>query len=209
MSVDRILEWWNVNVSDMDKEYGRSAYRGYRDTVSRIACGHISLVKACAVFALCSPNSDYEGNLRSLEVIIRGYLNGAPVEGLRGLSTYRQCAIRSYRVLSGELPEHVFGYDARKTYSFYRNILDPSDPYFITIDGHMHNLWAGKVRTLDKSGFRPKLYDRIANDFKEASRRVDDILLPNQMQAALWWSWKRVHGIRFDYQIDLFEGVWA
>jgi hypothetical protein len=138
-------------------------------------------------------------------VVIRGFRHRPyriPVDRLEGLGTYRHCAARAYRILFNEPPEDVFGRDALKTYNFYRNIVDPSDPNWVTIDGHMYNLWRGEQTTLDQARIPgPKRYGEIAGDCKELALALG--VLPNQLQATLWYCYKRVNGIRFNYQIDL------
>jgi len=185
----------------MDRDYGRAAYWNYHHAIA--ASGSNILITA-AVFALLSPNSYYDGNLRSLRIVLDGFNRRpyrVPVDQLEGLSTYRHCAERAYQVLMGKHPDQVFGPNAKKTYNFYRNIVDPEDAAYVTIDGHMWNLWRGKRTVLDAARIKPAQYDEVAGDFKEVARAVG--MLPNQFQATMWWCWKRVHGIKFDYQMDL------
>ena len=200
MPMDNLVRWWNRS-SAMDRDYGMSAYWTYH---CDIAAGGANILITAAVFALLSPNSDYDGNLRSMRIVLNGFARRpyrTPVDQLQGLGTYRHCAERAYQVLLGKHPDQVFGPNAHKTYNFYRNILDPNDPQYVTIDGHMYNLWRGERTTLSEAKLKPGTYDKIAGEFKEVAQAVG--VLPNVLQATLWQCWKRTHRIRFDPQIDL------
>lgn len=45
-------------------------------------------------------------------------------------------------------------------------------------------------------------YNVIANDFRLVA--TDSSLLANQLQAILWFTWKRINGILFKPQLNLF-----
>ena len=186
----------------MDKEYGELAYSTYH---TEVVYGFWPLPKqvSCAVFALTSPNNDYAGNLKSAELVIRAFAQQKPVAHIANATTYRACMERAYRVLGGAEPRSVFGPTAQKTWNFYNNVLNPSSPDFVTIDGHMYNLWRGERSTLKDVAqkLRPRLYEEIADDFKELAWHKR--LLPNQVQATLWWTWKRVNNVRFKHQMEL------
>lgn len=196
------LKLWYELASDLDHEYGLDAYNMYQRDIDAIGLvGLATLQEKIAAFALLSPNNDYGGNLRCLRIVLEGHRDGIPVERLKGLTTYRACAKRAYRVLDGI--DWVFSPYAKKTYNFYQNIWQPNNPEYVTIDGHMYNLWKGE-RNLLKSvavKFRAKEYEEIAQGFRIVAKEVG--LLPNQLQATLWWCYKRMLGIRFDYQMDL------
>ena len=202
--MSNLVRWWNDS-SPMDREYGLIAYRSYRDRIGSLT-SRTSPEKACAVFALLSPNSDFNGNVRSFQIVMAGFRRKPrrlTVDELQGLRTYRTCAARAYRILQGEPPAKVFGPTAPKTWNFYHNLLDPRDVRFVTIDGHMYNLWRGERSSLNVAAarFKPAVYEEIAGDFKELAKALG--LVPNQLQATVWWAYKRINGIKFDYQIDL------
>jgi len=201
MPMENLVNWWNTS-SQMDRDYGKTAYHGYKFDIMKILPTR-SMDVGCAVFALLSPNNDYNGNVDSMRKVVAAHRRGIPAREIEGLTCYRACAERAYRVLDCEPIDNVFGKNANKTYNFYRNILDPEDPRFVTIDGHMYNLWRGEITTLKEVAvhFKPKQYKVIADDFKAFARALD--IPPSQLQATLWWIWKRVNRIRFDYQIDL------
>ena len=194
-------DWWNKS-SAMDREYGASAYLDYHTDVAH---RFFPLPKpvSCAVFALTSPNNDYDGNIRSADLVIRAFAAGKSVAEIANATTYRACMSRAYKVLEGYPIPSVFGPTAQKTWNFYNNVLDPANPHYVTIDGHMYNLWRGERSTLKDAAqsFRPRIYEQIAEDFRRLARMHR--VLPNQLQATLWWTWKRINRIRFKYQIEM------
>lgn len=200
--IHRLRLWYELS-SPLDREYGMTAYDMYARDICLVGHSFAPLQQRIAAFALLSPNNDYGGNLRSLRIVLEGYKSRLPIEKLHGLTTYHACARRAYRVLQGESIESVFSPNAKKTYNFYQNIWDPENPQYVTIDGHMYNLWHGERNLLKVAAvkFKPKEYDEISVGFKVAAGELK--ILPNQLQGTLWWCYKRMLGIRFDYQMDL------
>lgn len=48
-------------------------------------------------------------------------------------------------------------------------------------------------------------YKEVAKAVSRLARHVD--LIPNQLQATIWFARKRILNIKFDPQLDLFAGV--
>lgn len=190
---------------DIDHREGRLAYRRYRQTMKDLAHEHgASLAITTAVFCALSPNNDYFGNLRSAATVLKGVQQGWAPEEI-AVSTYKHCRDRAYLYATGEVDfmETVKGPKIR---SFYRNIMAPSDPYWITIDGHMSVCWHGKVRTMKEAIIKTKAeYETIADGAREVA--LSEGLLANQLQAVLWFTRKRVHKSRYDPQPKLWGGA--
>ena len=90
-----------------------------------------------------------------------------------------------------------------KTTAFYHNILDPTDSAYITIDGHMYSIWAGKRMTMKSVAWAHFNYKQVELDFKRCAFRIG--ILPCQLQSVLWFAWKRIHRVVFDGQLGLFK----
>jgi hypothetical protein len=138
--------------------------------------------------------TDYQGNLRSTATVIKGWKAGVDVERIR-VVTYNHCRDRAFEYLNGvSFLETVKG---KKIRSFYLNILNPMDPEPVTIDGHAVNIWRGRRMNLKEvAGPKGRFnYNEVARDYRSAAIRVG--LLPNQVQAITWFTWKRVHSILF------------
>lgn len=191
---------WDL-VDDIDLAEGLSAYSRYQQTMKSLAAFYgCTLAETTAGFCALSPNNDYVGNLRSLVTLMKGKRDGVPVDRLT-VSTYNACRDRAWRFLHGE--DFLLVTKGPKTRSFYKNILDPSDPHPVTIDGHMLSLYQGERMTMVEAARLRFKYDDVAGDFRRFAFKV--ALVPCQVQAVLWFTWKRVHNVVYDGQLKLFS----
>lgn len=200
MCIENILSVY-AKVDRIDMEEGMQAYLRYHESLKYYARTYgILMPNVIGAFAALSPNNDYIGNLRSLVTLLQGMCSGARVDHCT-VSTYKACRARAWRFLQGE--DFLAATKGKKTRNFYLNILNPFDPDPITIDGHMACVWIGKrmtMRDVVRSRFK---YDLVASDFRKAADGLD--LLPNQLQAMLWFTWKRINRVLYSGdQLDVF-----
>jgi hypothetical protein len=184
----------------IDMEEGLLAYQRYHEVMAQLARRFsIELEKVIAVFVSTSPNNDYHNNLRSTISILAGVMHGVPEERIT-ISTYKHCRKRAYQYATGE---RVFLKETKgpKVLNFYHNILDPSDNNYVTIDGHMSAIWQGKKLTMKEALVTKKEYHEIAHAVKKLA--FSEFMLPNQLQAVLWFTRKRVCNIKSENQFDL------
>jgi hypothetical protein len=182
----------------VDINEGRVAYFRYLEVCRQIADRYgYDLPLVVAVVAATSPNCDYRGNLRSALTIIDAHKNGIPFERIT-VSSYRQCGERAYSYLDGV--DFLGTVKGPKIRAFYTNIMYPLDPHPVTIDGHAINIWRGKRIRLNQ--IKTFKYEAVAEDYREAARRVR--LLPNQLQAITWFTWKRINKIIYNPQPNFF-----
>jgi hypothetical protein len=182
-----------------DRREGSRAYLGYKITLARFA-GHYgaSVEGTVAAFCALSPNNDFKGNLRSLATLLWGRREGVPVNRLV-VSTYGACKLRAWAYLEGrDFLEHTQG---PKTRAFFQNILHPLDPHPVTIDGHMVGVWYGQRMTMKEAVYTRFRYEELAQGFRQVA--ADLGLCTNQLQATLWFTWKRLHQVVYSPQLDL------
>lgn len=187
---------------DIDKKEGLAAYHNYHVLMRNLSqYWNCPLDKTVAAFCALSPQNDYIGNLRSLVSVIVGINIGTPCNDIV-VSTYNHCRMRAYTYLTDRCNFDVAD-RGLKILSFYHNILRPYDPEPVTIDGHMVAVYNDKdnLKMTEAQITRGK-YRVIANEFRETARELG--ILPNQLQATLWFSRKKRLGIKFDPQFDLF-----
>lgn len=199
--MDNILRVY-AQVDRIDREEGLIAYWRYRESLQYYAT-HYQLPLSAVVGAFCalSPNNDYMGNLRSLVTILEGRRQGRHVTACT-VSTYKACRGRAWNFLNGtDFLEVTKG---PKTRNFYMNIFNPDDPEPVTIDGHMACIYIGKRMTMKEVVRARFKYNVVAECFRETAREVD--LLPNQLQAMLWFTWKRINNVIYSAQLDAFAG---
>lgn len=202
MSVDNLRSVLD-QADSADLRDGKLAYPRHNLTLSRLAERYeVPLSAVAGTFSALSPNNDYLGNLRSTVTLLQGFRDGVDVWDLT-VSTYKVCAERAWRCLKGE--DFLSFTKGPKTRAFYQNIMDPSDPIPVTIDGHMMSIWRGQRMTMKEAVWmRPRLkYEDIAEGVREVARECNWIA--NRVQSTLWFTWKRIHGILYRPQMDLFK----
>ena len=189
------------------------SYFRYHALLRAIAERHSYPVEiAIAVFSILSPNNNYLQNLRDTETLLVNESRGSAVGDFK-VFTYNQNKNKAWAVAQRSLKPHD-AFTSLKTWNFYNNILFPDSEDFVTVDGHMFWAWRGvpgSVKAWRKSQHRTRrnaifvstdTYIEIAEDIAGLARAVG--LLPNQFQAILWITWKRIHAKHYVYQPDFF-----
>jgi hypothetical protein len=198
-NLDRILD----QAVGADIEIANEAWFRYQAIVSRVAEQHgFPMVIGAAVFAALSPNNDYLGNLRDTARLLEAARAGQPIESF-GVSTYGNNKRKAWRIAHGENPLDLIVF--RKTRNFFLNVVDPTNPVPVTVDGHIFNAWTGERIPLVAAAqkLRHHLYDQVAEDIRQmgAERR----LIPNVVQGIIWYAWKRLHRIRHTDQLEFWK----
>ncbi len=206
MSVENVEAAFR-RVDFVDFQEGIRAYGNYRLTLEAMAQhwgggDGFPLDRTVAAFVSLSPANDYAGNLRSLATVMQGVAAGWATREIT-VTTFNACRARAIVYLRGER-DFLTVTRGPKIRAFYRNIMDPLDPLPVTIDGHMVNLWLGRRMTMTEvANDRGWKYRVVADDFRTVARR--HCLLPNQLQAMLWFTWKRIHDILAVHQLSLLR----
>lgn len=186
-----------------DLREGKLAYERYNAVMREFADVYDApLDRTLAAFCALSPNNDYYGNLRSLASVLHGVRHGVPCDRIT-VSTYKHCRDRAYLYVTGE---RCFLSTAKgpKIRAFYHNILDPTDTAHVTIDGHMKAAYEGRAMTMKEAIVRTKgEYQRISDAAKRLARREG--LIPNQLQATIWFARKRTERVKYNAQLGLFD----
>lgn len=196
-----------AQADSIDKSEGKVAYTRYNKLLKGIADHYdFGFCQTAAAFVALSPNNDYMGNLRSLISIMYGINAKNPLEEIT-VSTYKQCRNRAYEYLVGN-KDFLVETKGMKTRNFYLNILLPKDPKYITLDGHMCSVYLGRRFTMKEVAIQkfissPNRYNEVAKSFFLVAKRHK--LLPNQLQAILWFTWKRIENIVFTPQLQLWN----
>lgn len=187
-----------------DRREGKLAYERYHYLLWDIAVKYdFPFERVVAAFAALSPNNDYWGNLRSLVSVLHGINEGIPCEAIT-ISTYGHCRDRAHAYLLGA-SDFVKTVRGPKIRAFYFNILDPLDRAHVTIDGHMVAAYRANTGTMKENIVRKREYEEVARACKRLASYMN--LIPNQLQATIWFARKRILNIKFDPQLDLFAGV--
>lgn len=155
--------------------------------------------QAVGVYCALSPNNDEVGNYRDALTILASRGQDLDVK----VSTYGANKRKAMRIALGEPPLHVLR--GNKVRSFYINTINPSDPYHVTVDGHIANIWHGRPRNLVTSArlMTNRHYCEVSDGIRKAAGEIG--ILPRQLQSTIWITWKRIHGIRYTAQCVLFH----
>lgn len=192
-----------------DFEAGAAAYTKYRQVMTQFSeLYSVGLVPTTEAFVALSPNNDYHGNLRSLASVLFAFTNDRPKE--KAVTTcFNACRDRAWSYVSGNV-SFLDTVKGEKTRAFRHNILYPDSSRDVTVDGHMIAAWQGDdTLTMKKAALilagSKRNYDAIRKGVQWLARKND--LAPCQMQGVLWFARKRVLGIRYDSQTDMFYGA--
>lgn len=199
---------WEVGVRNLTNLYNKTRaweqeeakyyYSGLQQRLESCADFDVPMTKVAALFAVLSPNNDEDGNYRDVSNALAAFQandwhNFKP-------STYLSNKLQALRILQGEPVESVIR--GPKTWNFYNNILNPQDPQYVTIDGHMVNAWNNKRVRLTSAGITKREYELIASGVRHLAETLS--LVPSELQAVLWLAWKRIHWIKYKPQLKLF-----
>lgn len=203
------LKWFYGQADAVDRREGLIAYPRYHELMAEIARHFASAVPAespaqrharvIQAFVAMSPNNDYLGNLRSLVSILTGLQKGVHVKEIT-VSGYNHCRDRAYKYLIGSA-DFWNSTKGPKIRNFYMNIMFPDSPLYCTIDGHIHAAWRNQNLTMRSAIVPPKKYGFILHDMLTLAAEIG--ILPNQLQATIWFTRKRLYGIRVPHA-DLF-----
>lgn len=193
---------------DIDRAEGTLAYRRYHEVIQMFADRYDApFDRTLAAFVALSPNNDYFGNLRSLASVLHVWQKRHPQEWAT-VSTYNHCRKRAWRYLIGDA-EFLDVVKGPKIRAFYHNIMDPDCPKHVTIDGHMACAYRGVDLPMKEVLIRAGEYKRMADRVKRLARELG--LIPNQLQATIWFARKRTRQIKYEPQLDMFrspDDVW-
>lgn len=185
-----------------------ASYSKYQHITGKIAAKHgFAPIIGAAVFAALSPNNDYWGNLRDADTLLAAAAAGKGLDDFK-VSTYGNNKRKAWRIAQGEDPDSLIV--ALKTSNFFHNIADPKDPRYVTIDGHMHNIWFNRRAPIQSKNpnvrvvkVDNKLYQVIADGIKAFA--AEHGLVPCEMQGVLWQTWRRIHSIRTPAQREFWD----
>lgn len=184
-----------------DRKIGLESFRKYNQLLQTIGeTFSYDVVTAAGVFSTLSPNSDYVGNVRDTIRLLRAASSHEPYDSF-SVSTYGQNKKKAWRIANGENPYDLIV--ARKTRNFFINLADPDNDRAVTIDGHMRNAWDGIRRNLVGSNVSAAVYEECASAVRQIAADVK--MIPWQVQGIIWFCWKRIHRIKIEPQMDLWD----
>ena len=204
---NRNLEKLFARSSALDMNAGSVAYLKYNKVTQAFADLYdVGIVPVTEAFVALSPNNDYHGNLRSLSSVL--FAHRCNMEHDRAtVTTFKAARTRAFGYVTGSV-SFLDTVKGMKTTAFRHNILYPEQSRRVTVDGHMVAAWQGredlnmKKAALILKGSQGN-YRRVERGAARLARRNG--IAPCQMQGVLWFTRKRLLGIRYDAQAQLFD----
>jgi hypothetical protein len=153
----------------------------------------LSAETVAGVVAALSPQNRWERNMLDAERLIDLYiLGGEDAAKEYKVATYGINKDKALKILAlhdlnlSTIPEILNG---QKVKAFYHCILG-SDRH-VCVDGHAYSIWLGeRVTTNDTPKITSKLYNKISEDYIEATKKINEILgtmyTPADVQAITW-----------------------
>ena len=135
------------------------------------------VAEASAVIAALSPQLSWDRNVILAKRAYAGELDGGCLPA---------SIVKAHRILAGEAPLDVLG--GPKVRSFYANIVDPTDSITVTVDRHAVDIAVDTRLGKASPGLTPKRYLAWSQAYREAALVAG--ILPQQMQAVTWTSWR-------------------
>lgn len=157
---------------------------------------NLSPATVAGVIAALSPRNRWERNLIDAENIIKAYNYGGQSDAANiKVCTFHGGKHKAIRILIKSLSDHNSireTLNGPKLQEFY-NCITASLPD-VCIDGHTYSVWAGDRITLDSvPKISAKLRETIKADYIKAADHAG--MLPSEMQAITWLTWRRFHGV--------------
>ena len=160
----------------------------------------VDVHRVAGVIAALSPNNRWERNLIDAENVCKVYMNGDVSDVMQvKVCTYGKMLDKAVKILEcdniSEIPNILNG---RKIRAFYECIIGKSDA--VVVDGHAYSIWIGERLTMKQvPNIGVKLYANIAGDYIQATKEINAQfninLMPFQVQAITWVTWKRLHNV--------------
>jgi hypothetical protein len=179
-----ILESKNIweELTDDILEQGKQWYYDKHDFCKKVAFdSNTPLIKTCAVYAALSPLKPVSENDRLCKQFVQGVHKG-----------HTEKQVSKCQIILEHNVENITFYDqllnGEKTVSFFRNLYQPDDPNYVTVDRHILNLCSKNEKLL----ITPNRYRIISEGIKKFAKKVK--LKPNQTQAVLWILSKNKYG---------------
>lgn len=191
----------------IDWRTGLTYYERLHEVLRQVAKHYrYDLPSTVAAFVSLSPNNDYFKNLRSLVSLMAHQRAGITDPMKITVSTYNACKLRAWNYLLGE--SFLKRSKGEKILAFYRCILFPNGIFEpqIVIDGHMVSAWCYKRYRMTEVAVAGFDYDAAVADVRCAASGHN--IKPQQAQAIIWLTWKRINRILVPQTLDLWGDHW-
>lgn len=153
---------------------------------------NISMSQAAGIIAALSPQNPWERNVQDAFNICEAYrIDGKDAASSVKCGTFNSNKAKAIAILEcdGWTSTVSLILKGQKVVAFFHSIM--SDHEAVCVDGHAYSIWLGeRVSTSDTPKITPKLYDLIAQDYRDATDKINELTgssyLPSTVQAITW-----------------------
>lgn len=171
------------------KQWYRNAARIAADLSDKF---DLPMISAAGIIAALSPQNPWERNVRDAYNVCEAYrVDGKDAAQSVKCGTFNTNKRKAIAILESDgLTDTVTDIlKGQKVVAFFQSIL--SNPEAVCVDGHAYSIWLGeRVSTSDTPKITPKLYQRISDDYIQATHKINEIMgtryLPSTVQAITW-----------------------
>jgi hypothetical protein len=194
---ENILEMFN-RANDLEIDNGMCWYEVANKEARQIQVKSnqgLKLNQICGIIAALSPRNKWYRNLIDAENLAVCYDGTLPSLLNFKCATFSSNKLKAILIASMDNPTDsevlaILGGD--KVRSFYHNILNPDGKVEVTLDGHaicvaLGNRHVGIVAT-------GMIYKQLVNMYSYQADLLN--ILPSQLQAITWLSYRRIHNIK-------------
>lgn len=189
-----ILRVWNL-AHPLERAHGLAWYTQAHKQASKIAeASATSTACACYVIASLSPNTEWNRNARDAKALILEYRRTGEVR------TRYACYPANVRKATAILKAHDAEKDfipilkGQKVEAFASNMLQTSIAGKVTIDAHAYSIASGRRYSVKAMpAISQATYARYSQAYRDVAKDLG--ILPQQLQAVTWLTWKRIHRV--------------
>jgi hypothetical protein len=154
----------------------------------------LTLEQAAGVVAAISPGKNWGLNILDAETLIDAYQHGARGRKLPNVSSYGwRNVFKSERILAGHSPLDILPITGPKVRAFYLCMLNPCESSEVCIDRHAQALALAYTGAELRAVHAGAQYEYFALHYRRLAERLG--LLPHQLQAICWVTWRRLSGV--------------
>jgi hypothetical protein len=164
---------------------GKNWYKNAHKSIRDIAVKHkLTLPVVCGITARLSPSISWNRNLIATTRLI---------EGEDSIDGYKRNVDIAHKILNGDFGKSdcdvstSFPKTARKTFSFYHNLLRVNKSYHVTIDRWMLRAAVSEFhgkKFPSEFQIHRSVYEQISDDIRRIASKYN--LFPIQVQACIW-----------------------
>lgn len=183
--------WYRSN--DLDRQQGMDWYYNANVIASKLASRYRTTTSVvCGVIAALSPGCTWERNIEYAERALINHSMGMTANDSLNIGSYGKANMRkAWRIMNGDDALDVLG--GNKVRAFYTLLNDPLNSTVCCIDRHAVGIAVGKPvgDKFSKYTSTDKKYNALANEYARIALELG--IMPHQLQAVTWVTWRRIN----------------